>query len=207
MLALRVLRRRRRPDQSGHWPGGPGQRRGPGIGPRFAAQRIVAQLRGAGDQLVARRATDPPRHAGRGQGIPHAAGANRRPAGRLGADQRAPQRPRRKPPPRQPGRGHCRLAGRRGQHQRGREPGLCAGPERKKLGHAGRYGPLPGRRRRVPRRHTRLYVGRRGPERDAAGLQPLEALADETFLRRLSAAAARAIGRLQARLRPTISAA
>ena len=103
----------------------------------------------------------------------------------------------REPPPRQPGRGRGRLAGRRGHHQPGREPGLRAGPEPEELGHAGRHGPLPGRRRRVPGRDPRLHAGRRGSKRHTAGLQPLEAVADETFLRRLPAAAARAVGRLR----------
>ena len=74
-----------------------------------------------------RRQPDPPGDAGRRQGIPHAAGADRRPAGRVGPNQRTPHRTRREPPPRQPGHGRGRRHRRRGQHQPGREPGLRAG--------------------------------------------------------------------------------
>ena len=183
MLALRVLCRRGRPDQPRHRPGGPGHRSRPGLGTGRAAQRNLAQVRRAGDQFVARRPPDPAGDAGRGQGVPHPAAADRRPAGRPGTHQRTPQRPRRGPAPRQPGRGRGRFARRRGQYQPGREPGLRAGPEPEELGHPGRPRPLPGRRRRLPRRHSRLHAGRRGPERHPPGLQPAEALADEAFVR------------------------
>ena len=47
--------------------------------------RDLARLRRAGRQLVERRQPDPAGAAGRGQGVPHPAGADRRPAGRAWA--------------------------------------------------------------------------------------------------------------------------
>ncbi len=158
----------------------------------------VAQLRRAGYKFVARRATDPSRDARRSEGVPHAADADRRSAGRLGTHQRAPQWIGREPHPRKPGRSRGRLAGRRGHYQPRCESGLRAGAERKEHGSAGRYGPLPGRRRRLPGRDPRLHPGRRVPERHAVGLQPLKAIAHEAFFGRLSAAASRSVGRLRA---------
>ena len=119
VFALRILRRRRGPDQSGHRPGGHRRRSAEGAGAGGPPGRRLARLRRAGRQFVERRRLDLAGAAGGGQGVPHPAGADRRPAGGPGAHQPAPLRPRRKPPPRQPGDRRGRRHRRRGHHQPG----------------------------------------------------------------------------------------
>ena len=132
MLALRVLCRRRRPNQSRHRPGGPRHRSRPGLGNSLTRLgenspncAVLVTSSSHDGQLILRAM-----RAGAKEFLTQPV-ADRGPAGRPGTHQRTPQRPRREPAPRQPGRGRGRLAGRRGQHQPGREPGLRAGPEPK----------------------------------------------------------------------------
>ncbi len=85
VLALRVLRRRRRPDQSRHRLRRARQQSGQGAGPGRFAGEVCARLRDPGHQQLDRRQLDPAGDAGRGEGVPHPAAQARRPGGSAAA--------------------------------------------------------------------------------------------------------------------------